>query len=34
MIKHSIIMGADGNLFALLNTLSSKDENFIIKEYD
>ena len=33
MINHSIILGTEGGLFALLNTLSSKDyyENVIIK---
>ena len=33
MINHSIILGTEGGLFALLNSLNSKDycENFIIK---
>ena len=30
-LKHSIIIGNEGGFYALLNSLNSKDENFIIK---
>ena len=30
-LKHSIVIGADGSLYALLNTVNSIDESFIVE---
>ena len=32
LLKHSIVIGYEGGLFALMNTLNSKDEPFIISQ--